>query len=110
MISLVQYKTSSIIRCLLDKGYDKATAHSGAFLILLSQGETDFSGFEPTNDGVIYTEYVEASCGNTKLPNLNYPPQIIRELSKKLWLKIVGKDVNFNNEEVKIINELGIEV
>ena len=110
MISIVQYKTSSLIKCLEEKGLDKLTAHSLAFLILYSRNEMDLSGFKPTKDGVIYTEYVNAYCGDDELPNFNYPELLIRTLAVKVWMKLTGSKVSFTEDELKVLKELGVKI
>ena len=111
MLSVVRYEASSIIKCLEEKGYDRKTAHSLAFLILLSTDETDFSDFRPMKDGVMFMDYVDVRCNNGRnLPEANYPPEKIRELALKVWDKIVGYNVEFTDEEREVLKKLGVKV
>ena len=111
MISLVKHVTSSIIKCLEEKGFDRKTAHSLAFLIMLSTDETDFSGFRPMKDGVIFTEYVDSTCDNdVKIPEINYPPEKIRKLAVKAWDKMIGYNVEFTEEEQEVLKKLGVRL
>lgn len=110
MISLQRFRTSSIINCLIQKGYDEATAHFASFLLALSEGDKDLSDFEPTEDGVKCTQYIETQCFDGL--KLDLPSDIVKSLAKKLWVKITdGRgEVTFTEEELKLVKKLGIHI
>jgi len=112
MISLQRFRISSIISCLVQKGYDEVTAHSVSFLLALSEGDKDLSDFEPTEDGVKYTQFVETKCfDNLDLDSL--PPDVVKSLAKKLWVKITEEsrgEVTFTEEELNLMKKLGLEL
>jgi hypothetical protein len=110
MISLQKFRISVIIGCLIQRGYDEAAAHSVSFLLALSEGDRDLLDFEPTEDGVKYTQFVETQCfDNLELDSL--PPDIVKSLAKKLWIKITdesGGEVTFTEEESNLMKKLGL--
>jgi hypothetical protein len=111
MISLQRFRISSIISCLIQKGYDEVTAHSVSFLIALSEGDKDLSDFEPTEDGVKYTQFIETQCFNGF--KLDLPSDVVKSLAKKLWIKITEGsrgEVTFTEEELNLMKKLGINI
>jgi hypothetical protein len=108
MISLQRFRISSIISCLIQKGYDEVTAHSVSFLLALSEGDKDLSDFEPTEDGVKYTQFIETQCFNGF--KLDLSPDVVKSLAKKLWIKITeGRgEVTFTEEELNLMKKLGL--
>jgi len=109
MISLQKFRISSIISC-LQKEYDEVTAHSMSFLLALSEGDRDLSDFEPTEDGVRYTQFVETQCfDNLKL---DLSPDVVKSLAKKLWVKITDEkgEVTFTGEELNLMKKLGVQL
>jgi len=112
MISLQKFRISSTISCLVQKGYDEVTAHSMSFLLALSEGERDLSDFEPTEDGVRYTQFVETQCFDDNV-NLDLSPGVVKSLAKKLWIKITDGsrgEVTFTEEELNLMKKLGLEL
>ena len=81
-----------------------------SFLLALSEGDRDLSDFEPTEDGVKYTQFVETQCfDNLELGSL--PSNVVKSLAKKLWIKITdesGGEVTFTEEELNLIKKLGL--
>ncbi|EHP70389.1 hypothetical protein MetMK1DRAFT_00008910 [Metallosphaera yellowstonensis MK1] len=57
----------------------------------------------------MYTSYVESSC-NGITPELNANDEVIRGLALKLWKKIVKDNVDFDEEELRLMKELGINI
>jgi hypothetical protein len=57
----------------------------------------------------MYTSYVESSC-NGITPGLNANDEVIRGLASKLWKKIVKDNVDFDEEELRLMKELGINI
>ncbi|MFP3203666.1 MAG: hypothetical protein RXR43_16100 [Sulfolobus sp.] len=80
-----------------------------SFLLALSEGDKDLSDFEPTEDGVRYTQFVETQCfDNVKL---DLPSDVVKSLAKKLWIKITeesGGEVTFTEEELNLMKKLGL--
>ncbi|QKR00836.1 hypothetical protein GWK48_10980 [Metallosphaera tengchongensis] len=110
MITFERFRITSLINC-LKKEYPEEVAHALAFIITAQRGE-DISGFEPTNDGVHYVDYIRNfdHSSRDQCVNVNADPTFIentaRSTARKLWYKLAGDKVDFNRDEEDLIKIL----
>ncbi|AWR95390.1 hypothetical protein [Acidianus brierleyi] len=113
MISLGKWKASSYINCLRDFfSYDRVTIDSMAFLIA-SANDDELDVFKPDTNGIMYAEKLEDIKGNCekwiKIFS-SYKDDIIKNTSMKLWKFYSNKNVVFNEDEKRLLTDLGIKI
>jgi len=108
--SVNRYKTSSYINCLREHFDDEKTVTSMAFLIASAERD-DLESFAPEGDHVGYfdeLEDVKGECDQYLNVFSSYDKGTIRSASVKLWYHYANEEVEFNDEEKKLLAELGI--
>ena len=112
MLSLDKWEISGYINCLRQYYSDYKLVSSMAFLIAAAKGNALYY-FAPDTDGVVYDDKIEdvkSECSGYVKIFSSYRPEVIKSLSLKLWKYYANKEVEFSDEDRKLLADLGIRL
>ena len=112
LASIDRYRISSYVNCLRKSFGDRKLTDSMVFLISASEGD-DLEYFSPSSNYIGYygkLEDVKGECGKYVEIFSNYDEETIKSTAVKLWYYYAGKDVEFSDEEMRLLSDLGIRV
>jgi len=111
--SVYRWRISSYINCLGKKYKDRKLVDSMAFLIALTNND-DLEFFSPSGDYVGYYGKLEqdakGECSRYIDIFSSYNEKTIKGVAIKLWNYYANKEVDFTNEEKRLLSELGIKL